>query len=167
MMILKGKAWKFGDGISTDHIQPNRYFHLRGNIRELSKHVLEGAREDFPKLFAPGDVVVGGHNFGLGSSREFAPAVIKLAGLSAVMAKSFARIFFRNSINVGLPLIICDTDLIQEGDALEINLEGEMVQNKSRGLTIPHSPLPPIMVRILNDGGLFQHIQKHGGFKMD
>ena len=85
-MTLKGKAWKFGDGISTDHIQPNRYFHLRGNLRELAKHVLEGARENFPELLTPGDFVVAGRNFGLGSSREFAPAIIKLAGLNAVIA---------------------------------------------------------------------------------
>lgn len=166
-MTLKGKAWKFGDGISTDHIQPNRYFHLRGDLRELAKHVLEGAREDFPELFTPGDFVVAGRNFGLGSSREFAPAIIKLAGLNAVIAKSFARIFFRNSINIGLPLIVCDTDQTQEGDELEVDLEGGKVLNKSRKIEIPFSPLPPIMVHILNDGGLFPHIQKHGIFKVD
>lgn len=166
-MSLKGKAWKFGDGISTDHIQPSRYFHLRGNMGELAKHVLEGAREDFPTLFAPGDFVVAGRNFGLGSSREFAPAIIKQAGLGAVLAKSFARIFFRNAINVGLPLITCDTDQIQEGDELEVNLEAGVVNNKSRRTKIPFSPLPPFMVRILNDGGLLQHIQKHGDFRIE
>jgi 3-isopropylmalate/(R)-2-methylmalate dehydratase small subunit len=160
-MILKGKAWKFGDGISTDHIQPSKYFHLRGNLPELAKHVLEGAREDFPTLFGPGDFVVGGRNFGLGSSREHA------AGLSAVLAKSFARIFFRNAINVGLPLIICDTDGIGEGDDLEVDLEEGMVRNKSRGGQLPFSPLPPFMVRILNDGGLLHHIKKHGDFKIE
>ncbi len=166
-MGLKGKAWKFGDGISTDHIQPSQYFHLRGNMGELAKHVLEGAREDFPTLFAPGDFVVAGRNFGLGSSREFAPAIIKQAGLGAVLAKSFARIFFRNAINIGLPLITCDTDQIQEGDELEVSLEAGVVYNKSRGTKIPFSPLPPFMVRILNDGGLLQHIQKHGDFRIE
>jgi len=166
-MILKGKAWKFGDGISTDHIQPSRYFHLRSNLPELAKHVLEGAREDFPTRFEPGDFVVGGGNFGIGSSREHAPTIIKMAGLSAVLAKSFARIFFRNSINVGLPLVICDTDQIEEGDELEVDLEGGVVRNKSRGLEIPTSPLPTVMVRILDDGGLMPHIQKHGDFQME
>jgi 3-isopropylmalate/(R)-2-methylmalate dehydratase small subunit len=165
-MILKGKAWKFGDGISTDHIQPGKYSHLRSNLPELAKHVLEGAREDFPALFSPGDFVVGGRNFGLGSSREHAPTIIKLAGLSAVLAKSFARIFFRNAINVGLPLVICDTDQIEEGDELEVNLEGGMIHNKSRGIEIPFSSLPPVMVHILNDGGLLYHIQKHGDFQL-
>ncbi len=166
IMILKGKAWKFGDGISTDHIQPSRYFHLRSNLSELAKHVLEGAREDFPTLFAPGDFVVGGSNFGLGSSREYAPTMIKTAGLSAVLAKSFARIFFRNAINVGLPLIICNTDRIEESDAIEVNLEAGVVRNQSRGSEIPFSPLPPFMVRILNDGGLFHHISKHKDFRI-
>lgn len=165
-MILKGKAWKFGDGISTDHIQPSRYFHLRSNLPELAKHVLEGAREDFPTRFAPGDFVVGGRNFGLGSSREHAPTIIKLAGLSAVLAKSFARIFFRNAINIGLPLVICDTDQIQEGDELEIDLEAGVVRNKTRGLEIRSPQLPPVMVNILKDGGLLPHIQKHGDFQM-
>jgi 3-isopropylmalate/(R)-2-methylmalate dehydratase small subunit len=165
-MILKGKAWKFGDGISTDHIQPSRYFHLRSNLAELAKHVLEGAREEFPTRFAPGDFVVGGKNFGIGSSREHAPTIIKIAGLSAVLAKSFARIFFRNAINVGLPLVICDTDKIQEGDELEVDLESGLVRNKTRKLDITSSPLPPVMVRILNDGGLLPHIQKHGDFQM-
>jgi 3-isopropylmalate/(R)-2-methylmalate dehydratase small subunit len=165
-MILKGKAWKFGDGISTDHIQPSRYFHLRSNLPELAKHVLEGAREDFPSRFAPGDFVVGGRNFGLGSSREHAPTIIKMAGLSAVLAKSFARIFFRNAINIGLPLVICDTDQIQEGDELEVDLEAGLVHNKSRGVDIRSPQLPPVMVNILKDGGLLPHIQKHGDFQM-
>jgi 3-isopropylmalate/(R)-2-methylmalate dehydratase small subunit len=165
-MILKGKAWKFGDGISTDHIQPGRYFHLRSNLPELAKHVLEGAREDFPSRFAPGDFVVGGKNFGLGSSREHAPTIIKLAGISAVLAKSFARIFFRNAINIGLPLVICDTDQIQEGDKLEVELEAGLVRNRTRGLEIKSAPLPAVMMNILKDGGLLPHIQKHGDFQM-
>ena len=98
-MLLKGKAWKFGDDISTDHIAPGRLLHLRSNLPELAKHVLEDAREDFAKSMSKGDFVVGGNNFGLGSSREHAPTIIKLAGVNAVLAKSFARIFFRNSFN--------------------------------------------------------------------
>ena len=108
-MILKGKAWIFGDSISTDHIAPGRYFHLRTNLPELAKHVLEDANTDFASQMSPGDFVVAGRNFGLGSSREHAPRIIKLAGVSAVLAQSFARIFFRNSINVGLPVLEIDT----------------------------------------------------------
>ncbi|MFC1820146.1 3-isopropylmalate dehydratase [Thermodesulfobacteriota bacterium] len=169
-MILKGKAWKFGDGITTDHIQPSQYFHLRGNLADqilLSKHVLEGAREDFPNLFNKGDFVAAGRNFGLGSSRESAPHMIKLAGLSAVLAKSFARIFFRNAINIGLPLIICNTEKISEGDELEVSLKDGIVDDKSQGIRIHFSPLPPIMTVILNDGGLLKHVKKHDGFKID
>src|SRR3990172_340747 len=120
--MLKGKAWKFGDNISTDHIAPGRLFHLRSNLPELAKHVLEDARPEFASQVKPGDFVVAGKNFGQGSSREHAAAIIKLAGVSAVIAKSFARIFFRNCINVGLPVVIADTDGIDEGDELEVDL---------------------------------------------
>jgi len=166
-MILRGKAWKFGDGISTDHIQPSKYTHLRGDLVQLAKHVLEGAREDFPKLFAPGDFIAGGRNFGLGSSREHAPTIIKLAGFSAVLAKSFARIFFRNAINVGLPLVICDTDQIEERDEIEVDFQAGTVNNKSRNIQIPFSPLPPFMVRILDSGGLLQYLEVHGDLPIE
>ncbi len=161
-MELKGRAWKFGDDISTDHIAPGRYFHLRSNLPELAKHVLEDAREDFAKNMKKGDFVVGGKNFGLGSSREHAPTIIKLAGVSAVIAKSFARIFFRNAINVGLPVVICDTDKIDEGDILNLNLEKGLLINETKGIKFEFPPLPEVMMRILNDGGLVNHIKKHG-----
>ena len=161
-MELVGRAWKFGDDISTDHIAPGRYFHLRSNLPELAKHVLEDAREDFAKKMKKGDFVVGGKNFGLGSSREHAPTIIKLAGVSAVIAKSFARIFFRNAINVGLPVIICDTDKIDEGDFLELDLEKGILIDETKGIKFEFPPLPPVMMRILNDGGLVNHIKKHG-----
>ncbi len=160
--MLKGKAWKFGDDISTDHIAPGRLFHLRSNLPELAKHVLEDAREDFAKNMQKGDFVVGGNNFGLGSSREHAPTIIKLAGVSAVLAKSFARIFFRNAINVGLPVIICDTDKIDEGDILEVTLEKGIVYNKTKDITLEFPPLPDVMTKILNSGGLVEYIKQHG-----
>ncbi len=160
--MLRGRAWKFGDNISTDHIAPGRLFHLRSNLPELAKHVLEDAREDFAKSMNKGDFVVGGNNFGLGSSREHAPTIIKLAGVSAVLAKSFARIFFRNAINVGLPVIICDTDKIDEGDILEVSLENGTVYNKSKDITLNFPPLPGVMTKILNSGGLVEYIKKHG-----
>jgi 3-isopropylmalate/(R)-2-methylmalate dehydratase small subunit len=165
--MLKGKAWKFGDDISTDHIAPGRYFHLRSDLPELAKHVLEDADPEFASKMSPGDFVVGGGNFGLGSSREHAPTIIHLAGVSAVLAKSFARIFFRNSINVGLPVLICDTDRIAAGDELEIDLGTGKIKDLTNGQELQFKPLPPTMIKILNDGGLIAHIKKHGDFKLD
>ncbi|HHV45115.1 MAG TPA: 3-isopropylmalate dehydratase small subunit [Firmicutes bacterium] len=166
-MKLNGKAWKFGDNISTDHIAPGRLFHLRSNLPELAKHVLEDADPEFAKKVQPGDFVVGGSNFGLGSSREHAPTIIKLAGVSAVLAKSFARIFFRNAINVGLPVLICDTDRIEAGDELEVDLEQGVILNKTKGITLNFTPLPSVMLQILQDGGLAAHVQKHGDLQLD
>ncbi len=166
-MQITGKAHKFGDDISTDHIAPGRLFHLRSNLPELAKHVLEDADPDFAKNVQPGDFVVGGNNFGLGSSREHAPTIIKLAGVGAVMAKSFARIFFRNAINVGLPVLVCDTDRISAGDQLTVDLSEGVVNNLTTGDRLTFSPLPDAMIKILNDGGLVAHIEKHGDFKLD
>jgi 3-isopropylmalate/(R)-2-methylmalate dehydratase small subunit len=166
-MILKGKAWKFGDSISTDLICPGRYFHLRSNLPELAKHVLEDADRDFASKMAKGDFVVAGNNFGLGSSREHAPTIIKLAGVSAVLAKSFARIFYRNAINVGLPLLECDTDKIEQGDEITIDLATGTIHNKTKGIELKAHPLPKAMLNILNDGGLLAHIEKHGDFRLD
>lgn len=165
--MLKGKAWKFGDGISTDHIAPGRYFHLRSNLPELAKHVLEDADPEFASRMSPGDFVVGGNNFGLGSSREHAPTIIKMSGVAAVLAKSFARIFFRNAINVGLPVLICDTDKINAGDELEVDLESGKINDLTNGQKLDFKPLPKSMMRILNDGGVIAHLQKHGDFKLD
>jgi 3-isopropylmalate/(R)-2-methylmalate dehydratase small subunit len=166
-MILKGKAWKFGDSISTDLICPGRYFHLRSNLPELAKHVLEDADEEFASKMAKGDFVVGGNNFGLGSSREHAPTIIKLAGVSAVLAKSFARIFYRNAINVGLPLLECDTDKIKQGDEITVDLATGIITDRTREIELEAHPLPKAMLNILNDGGLLAHIEKHGDFKLD
>lgn len=165
-MIKNGKAWKFGDDISTDHIAPGRLFHLRTNLPEFAKHVLEDADPDFAKNMTVGDFVVAGKNFGLGSSREHAPTIIKLAGVNGVLAKSFARIFFRNAINIGLLLIECDTDLIDQGDELEVDLEKGIVFDKTKKLEIKIKPLPDVMIKILNDGGLAKHIEKHGDFQL-
>ena len=165
-MVQRGKSWKFGDNISTDLIAPGRLFHLRSNLPELAKHVLEDADPEFAAKMNPGDFVVGGNNFGLGSSREHAPAIIKLAGVSAVLAQSFARIFYRNAINVGLPVIKCDTDNIDTGDELEVDLAEGTVKNLTKGFILTFSPLPEIMRTILEDGGLVEHIKKHGDFKL-
>jgi len=165
-MILKGTVWKFGDDISTDLIAPGRYFHLRSNLPEMAKHVMEDADPTFASKVQEGDFLVAGKNFGLGSSREHAPTIIKLAGVSVVLAKSFARIFYRNSINVGLPVLICDTDKIQTGDELQIDLEKGTVTNHIKNLKLTFAPLPKVMINILNDGGLVAHIQKHKDFKL-
>jgi len=165
-MIKKGKAWKFGNNISTDHIAPGRLFHLRSNLPELAKHVLEDADPDFASNMAKGDFVVAGKNFGLGSSREHAPQIIKLAGVNGVLAKSFARIFFRNAINIGLLLIECNTDLIGQGDEIEVDIENGIVKNLTQNIDIKITPLPEVMIKILNEGGLAKHIEKHGDFQL-
>ncbi len=165
-MILKGRAWKFGDDISTDHITPGRYYHLRSNLPELAKHVMEDANPEFASKVKPGDFIVAGKNFGCGSSREHAPAVIKLAGVSAVIAKSFARIFFRNAINIGLPVLIADTSQIDEGDELEVDLTGGVIRDLTKGIEIKASPMPDVMIRILETGGLVEYVKKYGDVKV-
>jgi 3-isopropylmalate/(R)-2-methylmalate dehydratase small subunit len=164
--ILRGRSFKFGDDISTDLIAPGRYFHLRSNMPELAKHVLEDADMEFAQKVNKGDFVVAGKNFGLGSSREHAPAIIKLAGVGAVLAKSFARIFFRNSINIGLPVLICDTDKISENDELEIDLSKGLIKNTTKNIELGFKALPDVMIKLLNDGGLVEHITKNKGFNL-
>ena len=159
---MTGRAWKFGDNISTDLIAAGRYYHLRSNLPELAKHVLEDARPEFASQVKAGDFVVGGRNFGKGSSREHAPVIIKLAGSRAVLAKSFARIFYRNCVNIGLPAVVVDTDRIDEGDDLDIDLEGGVVRDRTKDLELRFPPLPPVMARILEEGGLVAYIKNHG-----
>jgi 3-isopropylmalate/(R)-2-methylmalate dehydratase small subunit len=161
-MILKGKVWKFGDNISTDHIIPGRFYHLRSNLEELKKHVFDDVVPEFYKKVNKGDIVVGGKNFGLGSSREHAPLIIKMAGIDAIVAHSFARIFYRNAINVGLAAIICDVDDIKEGSILEINMDEGILFDRVNGIQKKFSRLPSIMRDILNEGGLDYYIKKHG-----
>lgn len=165
-MNLKGKSWKFPDNISTDHIAPGRLFHLRSNLPEFAKHVLEDADPEFAKNVQKGDFVVAGSNFGLGSSREHAPQIIKLSGVGAVIAKSFARIFYRNAINIGLLLLEADTDKINSGDELEIDVRGGIIKNLTQDTTISFKPLPEVMIKLQNDGGLVEHIKKHGDFDL-
>ena len=164
--MLKGRAFKFGDSISTDHIIPGRFAPLRRNLPELAKHVLEDADPTFASRVKAGDFVVGGDNFGLGSSREHAPLVIKMAGVSAVLAKSAARIFFRNAINLGLPVLICDTDKIGDGDELEVDLAAGTVRDTTNGRELTFGRIPRVMLHILDGGGLLPYIQKHGDFKL-
>ena len=165
--MLKGKAFKFGDNISTDHIVPGRLLHLRSNLPELAKHVFEDTDPTFAQRVASGDFVVAGKNFGLGSSREHAPLVIKMSGVSAVLTKSVARIFFRNAINVGLPVLICDTDKINDGDELEIDLKTGKINNLTNKAQLSFSRMPEVMLRILNEGGLIPYIKKYKGFDVN
>jgi 3-isopropylmalate/(R)-2-methylmalate dehydratase small subunit len=164
--VLRGKAFKFGDGISTDHIIPGRHAHLRSDLPELAKHVLEDADPTFVSRVSEGDFIVAGNNFGLGSSREHAPLVIKMAGVSAILAKSVARIFFRNAINLGLPVLVCDTDGINDGDELEIDLSAGTVRDITSGQKLTFGKIPQVMLHILDAGGLIPYIKKHGDFKL-
>ncbi len=164
--MICGRAFKFGDGISTDHITPGRLAHLRSDLPELAKHVLEDADPTFASRVRAGDFIVAGLNFGLGSSREHAPLVIKLAGVSAILAKSVARIFFRNAINLGLPVLLCDTDRIDDGDELEIDLEAGSIKDKTNGNQLKSGKIPEVMLNILDEGGLIPYIKKYSDFKL-
>ena len=164
--MLKGRAFKFGDGISTDHIVPGRLAHLRSNLPELARHVLEDADPTFAVRVKPGDFIVAGRNFGLGSSREHAPLVIKLAGVSAVLAQSVARIFFRNAVNQGLPVLICDTARIHDGDELAVDLAAGIVRDITNGNELLFSKVPQVMLDLLDEGGLIPYIQKYGDLKL-
>jgi len=163
-LVLKGKAIKVGDNISTDLIISGRFAHLRSNLPELAKHVLEDADATFVSRVKPGDFLVAGKNFGLGSSREHAPVVIKMSGISAVLAKSAARIFFRNAINQGLPVLLCDTDKISDNDELEMNLTDGIVTNLTTGEQLACGRISPLMFAILAEGGLIPYIQKYKDF---
>ncbi|MFH1639783.1 MAG: 3-isopropylmalate dehydratase small subunit [Chloroflexota bacterium] len=164
--MLTGRAFKYGDGISTDYIIPGKYAQIRSNLPELAKHVMEDADPTFASRVKPGDFIVGGKNFGLGSSREHAPLVIKMAGVSAILVKSVARIFFRNAINLGLPVLICDTDKINDGDNLEVDLGAGTIRNLSNGNELTFGRIPDVMLKILGEGGLLPYIEKYGDIKL-
>jgi 3-isopropylmalate/(R)-2-methylmalate dehydratase small subunit len=165
--FIGGRVWRFGDGISTDHIIPGRYFHLRGDLPALSQHALEDADPSFAESARPGDCLVAGKNFGQGSSREYAALVLRERGVRAVLAESFARIFYRNAVNVGLLPIICDTAGFRTGDQIAVDLERGVVTNQSQGFERSFAPLPTVMRAILADGGLVPHLLKHGGYKWE
>jgi len=167
-MILNGKAHRFepNDHINTDYIISGRYKFKSEDYKELATHLMEDISPDFYKKVTPGDFMVAGVNFGCGSSREQAPRVISAAGISSVLAKSFARIFFRNAFNLGLPLVQVDTDSIKGGDELEVDLDKGVVKNLTQGTEIAIKPLPKTVQTILADGGLVPHLKKHGGFAL-
>ena len=159
---MKGKAWKFGDDVDTDQILPGRYLVLRDE-KELAACAMEGCNPDFAKNVKSGDIIVGGRNFGCGSSREHAPIAIKGAGIAAVVAESFARIFYRNSINIGLPLIEVKgiSKHVSQGDELEIEMEKGILKNLTTGEEFKIKGLPEFMVGILDEGGLIPYLKNH------
>lgn len=166
--MLKGRAHKFGDEVSTDLIISGRWKFFIQDPRELARHVMEDADPEFPNKVRPGNsFIVAGRNWGIGSSREQAPLALKAAGICAVIARSFARIFYRNSFNIGLPLAECDTSSIDDGDDLELDLEYGRLRDLTKGIEIKVRPLSPIMKRLLEDGGLIEHFKKHGGLKFE
>jgi 3-isopropylmalate dehydratase small subunit len=159
-MTLKGNAWKFGRNIDTDAIIPARHCNT-ADPKELAKHCMEDADPDFVKKMRPGDLIVADSNFGCGSSREVAPVSIKAAGISAVIAKSFARIFFRNAINIGLPILECAlaADSIAEGDEIEVEPASGTIRNLTRGQTYQAEPFPEFLQRIIDRGGLLAYVE--------
>lgn len=160
-MNLKGKVYKFGADIDTDAIIPARYLNTTDH-KELAKHCMEDADPNFPSKVKAGDIIVADKNFGCGSSREHAPIAIKAAGVSCVVAKSFARIFYRNSINIGLPILECPegVDAINEGDEIEVDLVKGLVKNLRTGEEYEATPFPEFMQNIMAKGGLINYVRE-------
>lgn len=158
---LKGKAIKYGDNVDTDVIIPGRY-GAASSMEVLARHCMEDVDPDFHKKAKAGDIIVAGSNFGCGSSREMAPLAIKAASISCVVAKSFARIFFRNSINIGLPILEAPdaVNSIEDGDQLEIDISEGVIWDLSRGLSFKAKPLPGPIKEIVELGGLVPYVQK-------
>ena len=154
-MEIKGKVYRVGDNINTDVIMPGRWCHLTDDV-ELAKHCMEDLDADFPKKIGTGDIIVADDNFGCGSSREVAPLSMKAVGIGAVVAKSFARIFYRNSINIGLPIFESPecVEVTEAGDELEIDMFGGKIVNLTKGKEFSFAPFPPFMKTIIEKGGL-------------
>lgn len=168
-MIVESKVWKFGDDVNTDLIIAGKYKYDTLDMRELANHAFEAVRPEFSESVREGDVIVAGENFGCGSSREQAPLILKALGLNAIVAESFARIFYRNAINVGLLALECDgiSRSVREGDILRINLEIGRLENVDTGTSLRFKPLPKFILKILNEGGLVPYVKKHGAMKLE
>ena len=158
---MKGQVWKFGSNVNTDEIIPARYLNS-SDPAELARHCMEDLDADFMKKFHPGEIIVAGENFGCGSSREHAPLALKAAGVAAVVAASFARIFFRNAINIGLPIVECPAAAAatDQGDALDLDLARGAVKNLTKNLSWPVAPFPKEMQDIIAAGGLMSFVTK-------
>ena len=159
--MLKGKVRKYGANVNTDVIIPARYLNVSESA-ELAEHCMEDIDQGFLKKVQPGDIMMATTNFGCGSSREHAPLAIKAAGISCVIAKSFARIFFRNAINIGLPLLECEEapDNISAGDTVEVDLSCGEIKNLTNGMTFTAKPYPDFMAELISAGGLIEHTRK-------
>ncbi|WP_297979206.1 homoaconitase small subunit [uncultured Methanobrevibacter sp.] len=158
MAEIRGKVWNFGDNIDTDVIIPGRYLRTF-DPKELAEHVLEGERADFTHNVQQGDVILAGENFGCGSSREQAPVAIKASGVDVIIAKSFARIFYRNAINIGLPVVVADIEA-DDGDIVSVDLERGIIHNETTDVIVEFQAFKEFMVNILSDGGLVNHYIK-------
>jgi 3-isopropylmalate/(R)-2-methylmalate dehydratase small subunit len=164
---IEAKAIKLGDNINTDFIISGRYKFSITDMKELSKHIMEDIDPEFPKKIIPGkSIIVAGRNFGMGSSREQAPLVIKESGINAILAKSFARIFYRNGFNIGLPLVETETDKINEGDDIEVDLTKGTVKNLTQMTELKIKPFPAFMQEILREGGIINYLKKEGELKI-
>lgn len=160
-MILRGKVWRFGNDIDTDAIIPARYLNT-SDPKELARHIMEDADKNFPNKVKTGDVIVAGKNFGCGSSREHAPIAIKAAGIQAVIAKSFARIFYRNAFNIGLPIFESAevSERIKEGDEVEIDADNGIIKDLTKGEEYTAKPIPSFMQELISAGGLVEWTKK-------
>ena len=166
-MSIAGKSVKLGDNINTDFIISGRYKFAITDMKELAKHIMEDIDPNFAQKIVPGEsIIVAGNNFGMGSSREQAPLVIKEAGIQAVLSGQFARIFFRNSFNIGLPLIETDTSKIDEGDQLQIDLDKGLVRDLTKKIDLEIKPLPKFMQDLLDEGGIINYYKKYGELKI-
>lgn len=165
-MKIKGRVWKFGDNIDTDVIIPYKYKAATTDPYELAKYAMSGLDPSFSKKVKSGDVIVAGKNFGCGSSREQAPIALKYAGISAVLAESFARIFYRNAFNIGLPPLIIPgiSGKVKEGDMLEIDLKEGTVKILKTAEILKFTPVKGFMRKLLEEGGIVQYFKKHGKF---
>ena len=159
--MLKGKVHKYGADVDTDAIIPARYLNVSEPV-ELAKHCMEDIDRDFVSRAKPGDIIMATTNFGCGSSREHAPLAIKAVGVSCIIAKSFARIFFRNAINIGLPLLECEeaVDKTEAGDTLEVELSSGRIKNLTKGMAFAAKPYPDFMAELISAGGLIEHTKK-------
>lgn len=154
-----GRAFVFGDGIDTDVLAPGIY--MKHPISVIAQHCLESVDPDFAKTVSPGDIVVGGKSFGIGSSREQAPEALKQLGVAAVVAKSFGGIFYRNALNLGLPVIVCEqADRIRAGDRIRVDAREGLVENQTAGDTLSAQALPAFLIEMIEDGGLIPHLEK-------
>jgi len=165
-LVIKKKAVKFGNNINTDVILPGKYLELI-DPKELGKHAMEGIDPDFSSKVKDGAILIGGKNFGCGSSREQAPIALKNAGVECVVSEYFARIFYRNCINIGLPAIEYEniSENVEEGDIISVDLEKGIVTNESKDLTFKTAPIPKFLMTILQEGGLIEHLKKELGTK--